>query len=97
MFQAAAGNVPRDLLVRARDYSEEEWSTVTARLADRGLVTLDGGLTREGRSLKQDIEDRTEATTTTSTTSTTSTTTTEATTTSTQPTTTTVATTTAPP
>ena len=61
VFQAAAGNVPRVMLERARDYSEEEWAAVTTRLVERGLLTPDGGLTRDGRALKQDIEDRTDA------------------------------------
>ena len=29
VFQAAAGNVPREMLARARDYDEAEWSAVT--------------------------------------------------------------------
>ncbi|MET0146846.1 MAG: hypothetical protein ABW328_18955 [Ilumatobacteraceae bacterium] len=61
VFQAAAGNVPRTMIERARDYDESEWSAVTARLAGRGLVTIDGELTREGRALKQDIEERTDS------------------------------------
>jgi len=61
VFQAAAGNATRELLAGARDYDDAEWSGVTDRLVERGLLTPDGSLTREGRSLKQDIEDRTDA------------------------------------
>lgn len=61
VFQAAAGNVSRAMLELARDYDDAEWSAVTARLAERGLVTPDGSLTHDGRTLKQDIEDRTDA------------------------------------
>ena len=49
------------MLERARDYDDAEWSAVIARLAERGLLTPDGALTRAGRALKQDIEDRTDA------------------------------------
>ena len=61
VFQAAAGNVTREMLARARDYDDAEWSGVSDRLVERGLLAPDGSLTREGRSLKQDIEDRTDA------------------------------------
>ena len=49
------------MLERARDYDDAEWSAVTTRLVERGLLTPDGALTRDGRALKQDIEDRTDA------------------------------------
>jgi hypothetical protein len=61
VFQAAAGNAPRSMLERARDYDDAEWSAITERLVERGLLTLEGALTRDGRVLKQDIEDRTDA------------------------------------
>ncbi len=61
VFQAAAGHVPRAMLERARDYDDAEWSAVTARLVERGLLTPAGALTLAGRALKQDIEDRTDA------------------------------------
>jgi hypothetical protein len=61
VFQCAAGNTPRQLLERARDYDEAEWSAVVDRLAGRGLLTADGALTGAGRALKADLENRTDA------------------------------------
>jgi hypothetical protein len=60
VFQAAAGNVPRAMMVTARDYDDSEWTAITERLADRGLPAPDGGLTPHGQALKQNIEDRTD-------------------------------------
>ena len=39
VFQSAAGNVPREMIERARDYDDAEWQAVVERLADRGLMT----------------------------------------------------------
>jgi hypothetical protein len=44
----------------ARDYDDVEWRQVVEGLAERGLLTADGELTAEGRTLKDDIEDRTD-------------------------------------
>jgi Helix-turn-helix family len=60
VFQSAAGNVPREMIQRARDYDDDEWQNVVARLADRGLMTSDGALTDAGAALRQQLEDRTD-------------------------------------
>ena len=61
VLQQAGGNVPRQMIERARDYDEAEWTAVVLRLADRGLLTTDGELTDAGRDLRQELEDRTDA------------------------------------
>ncbi len=61
VFQAAAGNTPRQLLERARDYDDAEWSSMVEQLAARGLLSPDGALTDAGRTLKAELEDRTDA------------------------------------
>jgi Helix-turn-helix family len=60
VLQSAAGNVPRQMVERARDYDESEWSSVVARLADRGLMTPDGALTEAGAALRRELEERTD-------------------------------------
>jgi hypothetical protein len=60
VFQSAAGNVPRAMIERARDYDEAEWDDVVGRLAGRGLMTADGALTDAGRALRQQLEDDTD-------------------------------------
>jgi hypothetical protein len=44
----------------ARGWSEEEWATAEQALTDRGLLA-DAQPTKEGRALRQEIEDRTDA------------------------------------
>ncbi|MEB3981808.1 hypothetical protein OQ968_11080 [Mycobacterium sp. 663a-19] len=61
VLHAAAGEVPRDYMARARDYDDAEWRHHEQRLAERGLLDGDGSLTAAGRRLKDDIESRTDA------------------------------------
>nr|CRL68946.1 hypothetical protein CPGR_01042 [Mycolicibacterium malmesburyense] len=59
VLHAAAGRVPKEMIMRSRDYDDEQWETYRSRLAARGL--LDGDvLTDAGRDLKQLIEDSTD-------------------------------------
>jgi hypothetical protein len=60
VLQAAAGRVPREMIMRSRDYDEEQWEHYRERLARRGLLDDDGALTDAGRDLKQRIEDTTD-------------------------------------
>jgi hypothetical protein len=60
VFQSAAGNVPRVMIERARDYDDDEWQEVVARLAARGLLTGDGELTAAGAARRRQLEDRTD-------------------------------------
>jgi hypothetical protein len=60
VLHAAAGRVPQEMIMRSRDYDEEQWGRYRARLADRGLLDSDGELTDAGRDFKQRIEDTTD-------------------------------------
>jgi hypothetical protein len=61
VLHAAAGRVPREMIMRSRDYDDDQWNFYTSRLADRGLLLGDGSITDAGRDLKQHLEDRTDA------------------------------------
>jgi hypothetical protein len=60
VLHAAAGRVPQEMIMRSRDYDEEQWAHYRSRLARRGLLDSDGALTDAGRDLKQRIEDTTD-------------------------------------
>jgi hypothetical protein len=60
VLHSAAGRVAREVLTISRDYTDEEWDALTERLIARGLLTSDGGLSDEGRALKDDVEARTD-------------------------------------
>ena len=60
VLHAAAGRVPQEMIMRSRDYDEEQWHHYQDRLVQRGLLTSDGALTDAGRELKQHIEDTTD-------------------------------------
>lgn len=60
VLHAAAGRVPREMIMRSRDYDDEQWTHYRDRLARRGLFDDDGELTDTGRDLKQRIEDATD-------------------------------------
>jgi len=61
LLAAAAGNV--DLLTQRkhRGITDDEWDAATERLRRQGILDVAGAFTPEGRALKQDIEDRTDA------------------------------------
>lgn len=59
VLHAAAGRVPREFIMRSRDYDDAQWNVYQDRLARRGL--LDGEqLTDAGREVKARIEDTTD-------------------------------------
>ena len=60
VLHAAAGRVPKEMIMRSRDYDDEQWEHYRSRLAERGLLDGDGALTDAGRDLKQRIEDSTD-------------------------------------
>jgi hypothetical protein len=60
VLHAAAGRVPQEMIMRSRDYDEEQWDHYRQRLARRGLLDGDGALTDAGRDLKQRIEETTD-------------------------------------
>jgi hypothetical protein len=60
VLHAAAGRVPKEMIMRSRDYDEEQWDHYRERLARRGLLDADGALTDAGRDLKRRIEETTD-------------------------------------
>jgi hypothetical protein len=60
VLHAAAGRVPQEMIMRSRDYDEEQWAQYRSRLVGRGLLDGDGALTDAGRDFKQRIEDTTD-------------------------------------
>jgi hypothetical protein len=60
VLHAAAGRVPQEMIMRSRDYDEEQWRHYQDSLARRGLLDDDGALTDAGRELKRRIEDTTD-------------------------------------
>lgn len=61
VLHAAAGRVPAEMIMRSRDYDEDQWRRYQHQLAERGLLDADGALTDAGAALKQHIEDTTDA------------------------------------
>ncbi|MGV0837899.1 SCO6745 family protein [Mycolicibacterium thermoresistibile] len=60
VLHSAAGRVPKQMIMRGRDYDDEQWGLIQGRLGARGLLDDAGALTDEGRRLKQYIEDTTD-------------------------------------
>jgi hypothetical protein len=60
VLHASAGRVPKEMIMRSRDYDENQWDHYHQQLARRGLLDADGDLTDAGRDLKQRIEDTTD-------------------------------------
>ncbi|MEW2480170.1 hypothetical protein AB0876_11315 [Mycobacterium sp. NPDC049093] len=60
VLHAAAGRVPREMIMRSRDYDDEQWEFYVERLRSRGWLDSQGELTDAGRDVKQVVEDRTD-------------------------------------
>jgi hypothetical protein len=60
LFAADHGPVVPELR-RKRGWTPEEWDAGVGRLAERGLLAGDGSLTPAGRTLRADVEARTDA------------------------------------
>jgi hypothetical protein len=60
LLHAAAGRVPKEMIMRSRDYDDDQWDHYRELLARRGILDGDGALTDAGRDLKQRIEDTTD-------------------------------------
>ncbi|MDH6193939.1 hypothetical protein M2272_000560 [Mycobacterium frederiksbergense] len=61
VLHAAAGRVPREMIMRSRDYDDEQWERYVEQLRARRWLDVRGELTEAGRDIKQSIEDRTDA------------------------------------
>jgi hypothetical protein len=60
VLHAVADRVPRDFIVRSRQYDDDEWLACVARLVARGVLDETGALTDEGDALKRHLEDTTD-------------------------------------
>ncbi len=60
VLHAAAGKVPREYMMRARDYDDASWLAHERALAQRGLLDDAGALTAAGKKLKDHIESATD-------------------------------------
>jgi hypothetical protein len=60
VLHAVADRVPKEFIMRSRQYDDAEWDACTDRLADRGILDHEGTLTDSGRAFKQRIEDATD-------------------------------------
>lgn len=60
VLHAVAGRVPKDMIMRSRDYDDDQWAHHRDRLLRRGLLDDHYELTAQGRELKQRIEDTTD-------------------------------------
>jgi hypothetical protein len=60
VLHSVADRVPRDFIMRSREYDDAEWYACANRLAARGILDDEGALTDSGREFKQHIEDSTD-------------------------------------
>ncbi|MBB4685842.1 SCO6745 family protein [Amycolatopsis jiangsuensis] len=56
----ATGATTRELVQRARGWSDEEWDEATTRLVSRGLLDDDGRLTTAGEDVRRTVEETTD-------------------------------------
>lgn len=61
VLHAVAGRVPKEMIMRSRDYDDDQWAQHRDRLLRRGLLDDHDELTAQGHELKQRIEDTTDA------------------------------------
>lgn len=61
VLHAVADRVPKEFIVRSRQYDDAEWSACSDRLATMGLLDAVGAPTDSGRAFKQHLEDTTDA------------------------------------
>jgi hypothetical protein len=61
VFHAASGEVPRAALQTSRQWDDAAWDGAVERLRQRGWIETDGSFTEAGATLRQRIEDRTDA------------------------------------
>jgi len=60
VLHALADRVPREFIMRSREYDDQEWQVCLDRLSARGFVDDQGALTDSGREFKQHLEDSTD-------------------------------------
>ncbi|MDT5402829.1 MAG: hypothetical protein QOK33_6060 [Mycobacterium sp.] len=60
VLHSVADRVPRDFIVRSRQYDDDEWRACVERLVERGVLDETTALTTEGHALKRHLEDTTD-------------------------------------
>ncbi|MCH7787954.1 MAG: hypothetical protein IH940_00760 [Acidobacteria bacterium] len=60
VLHAGTGQVPADILMRTRHWSESAWAETLSRFVELGLTDSDGSLTEAGQEFRGDIENRTD-------------------------------------
>jgi hypothetical protein len=60
VLHCACDRVPRDFIMRSRQYDDAEWDACTERLTARGVLDERGALTPAGAELKAHLEDGTD-------------------------------------
>lgn len=60
VLHALAARVPREFIIRSRQYDDDEWHACSARLAARGFLDDTGALTDSGHALKEHLENTTD-------------------------------------
>jgi hypothetical protein len=60
VLHAVADRVPRDFIVRSRQYDDDEWRACVERLVERGVLDENEALTPEGDALKRQLEHATD-------------------------------------
>ncbi len=61
VLHAATGEVPKAALTATRQWTDEQWAVAVDALAARGWVDADGEFTAAGRTIRDEIEARTDA------------------------------------
>jgi hypothetical protein len=60
-YVATGKGMSEDLQRQTRGYTEDEWAAAKRRLVDTGFLDPDGGLSEQGRALRDGIEAQTDA------------------------------------
>lgn len=60
VLAVAAGPMTAERMQQIRGWTPDAWAAATASLADRGVVTADGTLTRAGAALRAEVEEATD-------------------------------------
>lgn len=60
LTHVAVGPLTREVLQPNRGWTDDEWDAAAGGLVDRGVLSVDGSLTAEGRRLREHVESETD-------------------------------------
>lgn len=60
VLASAVDGIPRELLQKARAWTDDEWDAAASRFVDRGWLAPDGSATAEGTAVRRAVEDLTD-------------------------------------